>query len=88
MVNIKESTAPDGMHDLDLVPFVERSLIVAGTGHYLEVERYGNMRAGDIQFLQHLSDGTGLQILLLTVDDELHIRSGPGGGYCSKQKKL
>jgi hypothetical protein len=61
------------MYDFDLVPFVERGLVVIGTGHYLKIESYGDMGARDIQLFKHLGNGpTGLQIFFLPVDDELH----------------
>jgi len=65
--------ASDGMHDFHFVSLVERGLVVIGTRHHLKVKRNGDVRAGDIQLLQHLGNGpAGLQVLFLSVDDELH----------------
>ena len=68
------------MYDFHLVSFVERGLVITGTGHHLEIEGHSDMGACDIQLLQHLRDsGAGLQMLFLAVDDELHIEPRPGG---------
>ncbi len=74
---LEGSAAPDGVDDFHLVALVERSLVVIGTGHHLEIECHGDMGACDIQLLEHPGNGpAGLQILFLTVDDELHIDLG------------
>jgi len=57
MRQAERSAAPDGMYDFDLVPFIERSLVVIGAGNYLEVESDSDMRARDIQLFEHLGNG-------------------------------